>query len=252
MSLSLRQWLADRQITLERLLDPSANVAGVAFRIVQDMEVKSLTPFDISPVVDVFELPLAESWRILTPITQLTVGLLRLLSRKKPLKRAEGTWLTFQIAYLKALHRMLRQEVQLGRPWLNRAVLPGGPEQDPLQDAKLNNLLKTLRPGKLSDSQAEQALSVLGESFLVQQMNQVCLAWLVANGAEAAEAKLMVQRLCHGLAGYLLAVVVDNAPPLAQLQKFVRLGLRSTRVEEERANYPLHELEPVLDVEREH
>ncbi|MDB9315230.1 pentapeptide repeat-containing protein [Spirulina sp. CS-785/01] len=254
MSLSLRQWLADRQIALERLLDPSANVAGVAFRIVQDMEVKSLTPFDISPVVDILELPLAESWRLLTPMTRLTVALLRLLSRKKPLKRSEGTWLTFQIAYLNTLHHILTQEIQLGRPWLNRAVLPGGTgqDQDPLEDAKLHNLLKTLRPGKLSDSQAEQALSALGESFLVQQMNQVCLAWLVANGAEAAEAKLMVQRLCHGLAGFLLAVVVDNAPPLAQLQKFVRLGLRSTRTEEERANYPLHELEPVLDIPREH
>ncbi|MGK7929687.1 MAG: hypothetical protein AB4290_31335, partial [Spirulina sp.] len=58
MTLSLRQWLADRQIPLNSLLSSGVSVAAVAFRIARDMEVKSLTPFALCSLADVLELPL--------------------------------------------------------------------------------------------------------------------------------------------------------------------------------------------------
>ncbi len=225
MSLSIRQWLAERQVDRETLLTPNAKVSGVAFRMIQDMAVKSLTPFDICAVADVLELPLRSALDLIQPIAQLTLGILRLLSRKKPLKRSEGTWLAFQVAYLMALQAILEQEAHLRRPWLNRATVPAGLESDrPFTDAKLQGLLKTLRPGRLSDSQAEQALSQIGNSFLVKQMNNLAIAWFEINGAETTEAQLLAQRLVNGLPGHLLVVIAENATPLAQLQKFVRLG----------------------------
>jgi len=120
MSLSIRHWLAERQIDLRQLGGSIPQVAGVAFRIVQEIEAKSLTPFDVSPITEILELPLEAAQKLALPISQVTVGVLRALSRKKPLKRAEGTWLTFQIAYLNALHMILEQETELKRPWLDR------------------------------------------------------------------------------------------------------------------------------------
>ncbi len=225
MSLSIRHWLAERHIELAQLGHHSAQIGGIAFRIAQDMEVKSLTPFSISSLTDVLELPLKAAWQAAPAISQLSVGLLRILSRKKPLRRNEGTWLTFQVAYLNALQGILEQEALVGRPWINRAEVPAVQDADqPLNDPQLIALLKTLRPGRLSDSQAEQALSLVADSLLVQQMNNLAIAWFVANGAEETEAKLLTQRLSHGLAGHLLTVIAENALPLAQLQKFVRLG----------------------------
>ncbi|HAJ61304.1 MAG TPA: hypothetical protein DCP31_20275 [Cyanobacteria bacterium UBA8543] len=237
MSLSIRHWLAERHIELVQLGHPSAQIAGIAFRLAQDMEVKSLSPFAVSALTDVLELPLTAAWQAAEPISKLSVGLLRILSRKKPLRRNEGTWLTFQIAYLNALQGILEQEAQLRRPWLNRAQVPAGLDTDqPLSDPPLLALLKTLRPGRLSDSQAEQALLLVADSLLVQQMNNLAIAWFIANGAEETEAKLLTQRLSNGLSGYLLAVIAENPLPLAQLQKFVRLGnlssLRETSTQE--------------------
>ncbi|NJO21178.1 MAG: hypothetical protein HC838_15610 [Spirulinaceae cyanobacterium RM2_2_10] len=250
MSLSIWQWLAERQIELAQLSTFGAEVSGVAFRIAQDMEVKSLTALDICAVADVLELPLNASLRASAPLSQLTIGLLRLLSRRKPLKRAEGTWLAFQVAYLNALRDILEQEAQLRRPWLNRARVPVGEYSDaPLTEPRLQGLLRTLRPGKLSDSQAEQALSKLGDSFLVQQMNRVCIAWLMANGAEEMEANLLAQRLVRGLPGYLLAAIATNAVPLAQLQKFVRLGKLSRKVTDPTSS---EDTELAIDLDREH
>jgi hypothetical protein len=225
MILSIRHWLAERHIELSLLGHDSAQIAGIAFRLAQDMEVKSLDSFAISALTDVLELPLNAAWEALPAISQLTVGLLRILSRKKPLTRTEGTWLTFQVAYLNALQGILEQESQLRRPWVNRALVPAGQDtHQPLNDPQLVRLIKTLRPGRLSDSQAEQALSLVADSFLVQQMNNLTIAWLIANGAEDTEARLLVQRLSNGLFGYLLSAIAENALPLAQLQKFVRLG----------------------------
>jgi uncharacterized protein YjbI with pentapeptide repeats len=231
MNLSIRHWLAERYIEIPHLKELSlGQMAGVAFRIIQDMEVKSLIPFDICTLIEVLELPLGAVWQEITAIAQLTENLLLSLSQKKPLKRNEGTWLAFQIAYLQALQQVLEQEASLQKPWIDRAMIWNGqiaspplPLQ-PLQDAQLRGLLKTLNPGKLTDTQAEQALSLVADSFLVQQINRATIAWLVANGTEEIEAKLLTQRLGHALPGHLLRVIAENAAPLAQLQKFVCLG----------------------------
>ncbi|MEQ9367901.1 MAG: hypothetical protein RIG63_02550 [Coleofasciculus chthonoplastes F3-SA18-01] len=256
MSLSIRNWLAERHIELAQLGQDNAQLAGIAFRIAQDMEVKSLNPFAISVLTEVLELPLTVAWQVAPILSQLTVGLLRILSRKKPLRRSEGTWLSFQVAYLNALQGLLAQEAQLRRPWVNRAQVPASPNaEEPLVDPQLIALLKTLRPGRLSDSQAEQALSSVANSFLVQQMNNLAIAWFVANGAEETEAKLLTQRLSNGLAGHLLKVIAENALPLAQLQKFVRLGhlsntLNTPLEEDEEEEFSTPQL--TLDLDREY
>ncbi|MEH1845495.1 MAG: pentapeptide repeat-containing protein [Nostoc sp.] len=233
MNLSIRHWLAERYIAINQIRGFSAGqLAGIAFHIVQDMEVKSLMPFDICTLVEVLELPLGIVWQEISVISQLTENLLRSLSQKKPLKRNEGTWLAFQIGYLQALQAIIEQEEKLRRPWLDRASIPIQPhilKQEvgklTLQDPQLQGLLKTFSPGKLTDTQAEQALSLVADSLLVQQINNAAIAWLVANGAEEPEAKLLTQRLLHSLPGHLLVVVSENAAPLAQLQKFFRLGI---------------------------
>ncbi|MBG1268888.1 pentapeptide repeat-containing protein [Nostoc sp. WHI] len=233
MNLSIRHWLAERYIAINQISGFSAGqLAGIAYRIVQDMEVKSLMPFDICTLVEVLELPLGIVWEEISVISKLTENLLRSLSHKKPLKRNEGTWLAFQIAYLQALQAILQQEERLQKPWLDRASIPIQPHflkkevgKLTLQDPQLQGLLKTLSPGKLTDTQAEQALSLVADSLLVQQINNAVIAWLIANGAEEPEAKLLTERLVNSLAGYLLIVVTENAAPLAQLQKFVRLGI---------------------------
>ncbi|MEH2354210.1 pentapeptide repeat-containing protein [Nostoc sp.] len=233
MNLSIRHWLAERHIAINQLREFSeGQLAGIAYRIVQDMELKSLMPFDICTLVEVLELPLSIVWEEISVISQLTEKLLRSLSQKKPLKRNEGTWLAFQIAYLQALQAILEQEASLQKPWLDRAIIPMQPhilKEDVgkliLQDPQLQGLLKTLSPGKLTDTQAEQALSSVADSLLVQQINNAAIAWLVANGAEEAEAKLLTQRLVSSLPGDILVVVTENAAPLAQLQKFFRLGI---------------------------
>ncbi|HIK04762.1 MAG TPA: pentapeptide repeat-containing protein [Trichormus sp. M33_DOE_039] len=223
MNLSIRHWLAERQLTISETSNLAVEqLAGITYRIVQDMEFKSLIPLDICTLAEVLELPLYTVEQEITVITLLTESLLRSLSQKKALKRNEGTWLAFQIAYLQALQQVLHQETILYRPWLNRAKIPY--RTAVLQDVQLQGLLKTLSPGKLTDTQAEQALSLVADSLLVQQMNYATIAWFVANGAEDLEAKLFTQRLTHSLPGYLLAVIAQNALPLAQLQKFFRLG----------------------------
>ncbi|MEH2041151.1 pentapeptide repeat-containing protein [Nostoc sp.] len=233
MNLSIRHWLAERHIAINQIREFSeGQLAGIAYRIVQDMELKSLMPFDICTLVEVLELPLSVVWEEISVISQLTEKLLRSLSQKKPLKRNEGTWLAFQIAYLQALQAILEQEASLQKPWLDRAIIPMQPhilKEDVgkliLQDPQLQGLLKTLSPGKLTDTQAEQALSSVADSLLVQQINNAAIAWLVANGAEDLEAKLLIQRLVNSLPGDILVVVTENAAPLAQLQKFFRLGI---------------------------
>ncbi|WP_315791324.1 pentapeptide repeat-containing protein [Fischerella sp. JS2] len=238
MSLSIRHWLAENYIEISDIsgLSPGQMVS-IAFRIVQDMEVKSLIPLDICSLAEVLELPLAAVWQEITVFAQLTESLLRTISYKKPLKRNEGTWLAFQIAYLRGLQQVFVQEKSLQRPWLNQIMLwdsrrgNGEISQNNasmsvrlLQDSQLQGLLKTLRPGKLTDTQAEQALSLVADSLLAQQIDNAVKAWFVANGVEEVESKLITQRLQNSLFGHLLAVIAENAPPLAQLQKFVGLG----------------------------
>ncbi|MDZ8186665.1 MAG: pentapeptide repeat-containing protein [Nostoc sp. ChiSLP02] len=242
MNLSIRHWLAERYIAIHQIKGFSAGqLAGIAFRIVREMEAKSLMPFDICTLVEVLELPLSIVCEEISAISELTASLLRSLSQKKPLKRNEGTWLAFQIAYLQALQAILEQESSLQRLWLDRARIPM--QTNILQDSQLQGLLKTLTPGKLTDTQAEQALSLIADSLLIQQINNAAIAWLVANGAEEAEAKLLIQRLLNSFPGHLLIVVSENAAALAQLQKFVRLGISSAnstasdRIDLQRENY---------------
>ncbi|WP_204104242.1 MULTISPECIES: pentapeptide repeat-containing protein [Spirulina sp. CCY15215] len=225
MTLSLRQWLADRQIPLEQLLSSGVSIAAVAFRIARDMEVKSLNPFALCSLADVLELPLLGSLLTARPIARLTIELLYLLQQKKPLKRSEATWLAFQVAYLNALEVLLEQESRANRAWLQRAKISLGETANaPLSDPTLQGLLKTLRPGKLSESQAEQALSTLAESFLVKQMNRVCGAWFLVNGASDREVAFLIHRLTRSLPGHLLMVVAENAAVLSPLHSFVGLS----------------------------
>ena len=236
MSFSIRYWLTEHNIELSQLQTPEAQTAGIAFRMVQDMEVKSLTPFDISPLTELLEQPLTIVWQQMEPISQLSVQLLRIWSRKRALKRNEGTWLAFQIAYIKSFQKILEQENILKRPWLDRATVPITATGDntrlsTLSDPQLQALIKTLRPGRLTDTQAEQALSLIGESFLVQQMNNLAIAWFACNGLEEIPAKLVAQRLIHALPGHLLTVIAENPLPLAQLQRFVRLGNLANNLE---------------------
>ncbi len=232
MSLNIRYWLTEHYLEIEQIKGfSSGQIAGIAYHIVEEMEVKSLVPFDICTLVEVLELPLSIIWSQIIPFAQLTESLLCSLSQKKPVKRNEGTWLAFQIAYLQALHQILGQEASLNRSWLDRAMIITPiqiPQQNTsafvLQHSQLQGLLKTLRPGKLTDTQAEQALSLIADSLLVRQINHAVLAWLIANGAEEPEAKLLIQRLINSLVGHLLIVIANHAAPLAQLQKFVHLG----------------------------
>ncbi len=230
MDLSIQNWLAEHNLEISILQGFSpGQMSGLAYRIVKDMEVKSLTPFDICTLAEVLEQPLSDVQGKIQVIAQLTANLLHNLSQIKPLKRNEGTWLAFQTAYLHSLQQVLEQETSLQRSWLDRAIIPVGGHRNTLgqlgfPNPQLQALLNTIRPGKLTDTQAEQALSLIADSLLVQQMNNATVAWLVANGSEEVEAKLIIQRLVHGLPGYLLAVIIDRAAPLAQLQKFVRLG----------------------------
>ncbi|HEY9799771.1 MAG TPA: pentapeptide repeat-containing protein [Leptolyngbyaceae cyanobacterium] len=198
-------------------------LAGIAYHIVQDMEFKSLMPLDICTLAEVLQLTLGTVEQEISVLALITENLLRSLSQKKALKRNEGTWLAFQIAYLLALEQILLQEEHLQRTWLNRARIPAQTKIITL-NPQLPELLKTISSGKLSDTQAEQALSSLANSLLVQQMNNATEAWFVANGAEEFVAKLMTQRLNNALPGYLLKIIAENPAPLAQLQKFFCLG----------------------------
>ena len=226
MNLSIRHWLEEHHIDPARLSPSEAGIAGVAFSIAQDMELKSLTVFDIGVLAEIFSLPMHSARTQMRQLSQLTGGLLRQLSRKQPLKRNEGTWLTFQIAYINALQQLLEQEEVLRKSWVNRARVPAA-ESYPgimLNHPQLSELLNTLKPGRLSDTQAERALAEKADSFLVQQINNTAKAWLVANGAEQTEARLLTQRLSHGLPGHLLETIALHSLSLPQLQKFVRLG----------------------------
>jgi hypothetical protein len=208
-------------------------IRGIAARLAQEMALSNCSIFDVAVLAEVMELPFEQAWPMLQPMALVTSQLLRQLSRRRPLKRSEGTWLSFQIAYLRALDGLLHQEVALHRPWLDAAQVPmsAAPtlsQEEALETASLKALIETLRPQRLTDTQAEQALTAGAQSLLVQQIRQVMVAWLSFNGAEEREAQLLIQRLEHGLAGHLLATIAENATPLAQLQKFVRLGYLST------------------------
>lgn len=228
---------------------------GIAARIAQEMALSQGSIFDVAVLAELLELPFDRARTLLQPLALVTSQLLRQLSRRRPLRRNEGAWLSFQIAYLRALDELLRQEAELHRPWLDAAEIPLAPGalSRPLESASmaisaptnpvLAGLIETLRPQKLTETQAEQALVSGSQSLLVRQIRQAVVAWLTFNGAEEREAELLIQRLEHGLAGHLLATIAENATPLAQLQKFVRLGNLSTwsNPEEDEQDYEVLE-----------
>lgn len=206
----------------------STVIRGIASRLAQEISQEQATVFDLAVLAELLELPFPRAWQLLPHAVLVTAHLIRQLSRRRPLQRNEGTWLSFQIAYLRAIDQLLHQESRLRRPWLDTAYT-ATPCDRPLSaidtmPASLTSLIGTLRPVQLTDTQAEQALTIGAQSLLVQQIHQVVSQWLVFNGTEDREAELLVQRMEYGAAGHLLATIVENATPLAQLQKFVRLG----------------------------
>lgn len=231
MNLNIRTWLREHYRPQPNLLFLLEDASGTSMRIIRDMEAKSLTIFDVCCFAEVLEQPLSLAWGEIPVYTELALQLLQTLSRKKPLTRNEGTWLAFQIAYLKSMKEVLSVEIQRQKLWLERAMFKDmgvmGIGLEPpvgLESARLIALLKTLYPVKLTDTQAEQALDAVADSLLAQQMQNATIAWLIANGTEEMEAKLITRRIAIALPGHLLAVVAENAAALAQLQKFLRLG----------------------------
>ena len=221
-------------------------IRGIAARIAQEMSLSNYSIFDVAILAEVLELPFDQAWPVMRPMALVASQLLRQLSRRRPLKRSEGTWLSFQIAYLRALDSLLQQERALHRPWLTAAQIPLAKaltlsQEEALENASLRSLIETLRPQRLTDTQAEQALTAGAQSLLVKQIRQVMVAWFSFNGAEEREAELLIQRLEHGLAGHLLAAIAENATPLAQLQKFVRLGYLTTWSDTRERDYELLE-----------
>ncbi len=221
-------------------------IRGIAARIAQEMALSNYSIFDVAILAEVLELPFNQGWPAMRLMALVASQLLRQLSRRRPLKRSEGTWLSFQIAYLRALDSLLKQEMALHRPWLTAAQIPLGQaltlsQEEALENASLRALIETLRPQRLTDTQAEQALTAGAQSLLVKQIHQVMVSWFSFNGAEEREAQLLIQRLEHGLAGHLLAAIAENATPLAQLQKFVRLGYLTTWSDPSERDYELLE-----------
>jgi uncharacterized protein YjbI with pentapeptide repeats len=228
MKLNIRNWLKDKypkKFSNNKL--HQTITAEWYYRIITDSEVKKITIFDICILVEILELPLILAYAEIGRITHVTEGLLRSLSQKKALKRNEGTWLGFQIAYLRGLQQILEQEVNLQKPWINRAMYWGKENANDflLVNSHFKELLTTLGTVYLTDTQAEDALSLVTNSSFVQQIDSAVRAWFIANGVQETEAKLIVQRIANGLNGHLLAVIAENALPLAQLQKFVQLAI---------------------------
>ncbi len=236
------------QATLNQaILAPEAQAVplmrGIAARVVQELQINGATLFDIAVLAEVLAYPFPQARRLMQPTALVTAHVLRQASRRRPLRRSEGTWLSFQIAYLRALDDLLTQEDRLHRPWLDAArvslgaasivghalsptdlALPALTQDEEPAHPPLRSLLDTLRPPQLTDTQAEQALMAGTQSLLVQQIRQVLVAWFMFHGTEEREAQLLVQRLEQGLAGYLLGTIAETATPLAQRQHLVRLG----------------------------
>ena len=240
MNLSIRHWLVENYIEINHIKECSqGQITGVALRIIGDKEVRNPSPFDICTLPEVLELPLSFVWDEVGVFARLTESILGLLGQNKPFNRNEATWLAFQVAYLQALQEVLIEEQSRGRVWLERLMYLEDKKTSregeasslftnalvkPLQDERLQVLIKILREEKLSDVQAEEALLTVADSSFVERINRIAVAWLVANRVLEAEAELIIQRLKNKLLGHLIVVVSQNAANAVQLQKFFRLG----------------------------
>lgn len=241
MNLSIRHWLVENYIEISHIKRCSqGQLTGVSLRIIQDMKVKSPSPFDICTLAEVLQVPLGSAFHEVGIFARLTKSILGLLGRNKPFNRNEATWLAFQAAYLQALEEVLIEERSLSRVWLERELVSLGQQGinqqgnggilfanasiKSLQDEHLQALIKNLREEKLTDVQAEEALLNVEYSSFVEQISQTTVAWLVANRVLEVEAELIIQRLKNKLLGHLIAVVSEHSATLAQLQKFFELG----------------------------
>jgi hypothetical protein len=241
MNLSIRHWLAENYIEISQINDFSQEqITGIVLRIIRDIQVRSPLPFDICTLTEVLELPLGVVWQEISVFARMTRSILQLLGQKKPFERSEAAWLAFQVAYLQALEEVLLEEERGCRAWWERMLMIRDEKKlshalvKPLPDEHLLASLKILRGGKLTDVQAQEALSMVANSSFVQQIHSVAVAWLVANSLAATEAELIIRRLENKLLGHLIVVVSENAAELVQLQKFFKLGnsleLRTTEI----------------------
>ncbi len=258
MNLNIRHWLAENYIEISQIKGFSqAQMTGIVLRIIQDMKVRSPSPFDICTLAEVLELPLGVVWQEIGIFARLTRSILGLLGQNKPFERSEATWLAFQVAYLQALEDVLIEEIRLSL-WLERVLVYVGDKgshlragvprveqsgvtregkfgyMKALQDEHLQALIKILRGERLSDVQAEELLDKVANSSFLQQINKITVSWLVANSVPKLEAELIIRRLEHKLLGNFIVVVSENATELVQLQKFFGLGnsvkLRTTEI----------------------
>ncbi len=245
MNLNIRHWLAENYIEISKIKGFSqAQMTGIVLRIIQDMKVRSPSPFDICTLAEVLELPLGVVWQEVGILARLTQSILGLLAQNKPFERSEAAWLAFQVAYLQALEDVLIEEIRLSRVWLERVLVTVGDKEKReqgkfsyikgLQDEHLQASIKILREEKLSDVQAEELLDKVADSSFVEQINKIAVTWLVANSVPKVEAELIIRRLENKLLGNLIVVVSENALELVQLQKFFGLGssvkLRTTEI----------------------
>lgn len=247
MSLNIQKWLAKHNLEIVQDLGLETKLSAISFHLFEEMEAKSLSALEICCLADVLELPATKAIELAKPISEIALLLLQILDRKKQLALPQITWLAFQIAYLNALQELLNQETWTKKPWLNRCNLKteffAGENPNNL---KLQKSLKTLRSLQLNVPEAEQTLSLVTESLLLQQMNACAIAWFVINGASETEANSFAQRLVNGFGGYLLEAIVDSNLPLDQLQQFFRLGNFYTLPNPNRSSDPL-----VIDRHRE-
>lgn len=227
MAIVLSQWLQHHHLSLTALPQTPQMYPAIAYRLVQEAQHFEELPFLLCPLADAWEHDLETMVASLPPLIALSQHLLDALHRRRPLTRAQGTWLGIQVAYLRAWAQVLDQEKERHRPWLERGKIPFYEltEQN-VAPFRLQALLKSLRSLQLTDLKAEESLQLNGRSSLLQKINESAIAWFLLQGTEEQEAHLLVERVGAGLRGHLLAVVVEHRLPLAQLQKFVQVTQR--------------------------
>jgi hypothetical protein len=203
-----------------------ADLAGVAFRLVQSLHQQQLTSFHTNILAEFLERPLSIGRSHLRPLSQLTGAMIQVESQYKPMPRNHSTWLALEIAYLDGLENLLVQEETLGKPWLNRSWITQFTASPSTEQGNTPwvSQLEVIHRKRLTDLETEKILSNLAHAPIIGQIHQAIQAWLVANGAEERESQLLVQRLHQGLFGQLLKTVAQYHIYLPQLQKFVRIG----------------------------
>lgn len=218
--------LKDAPGTLNLVLLSQADLAGVAFRLVQTLHEQQLTSFHTNILAEFLQRPLSLGRSHLRPLSQLTGAMIQVESQYKPMPRNHSTWLALEIAYLDGLESLLIQEETLCKPWLNRSWITQFPASSSTETDSTPwvSQLEAIHRKRITDLETEKLLSDLTHAPIIGHIHQVIQAWLVANGAEERESQLLVQRLHQSLLGQLLKTVAQYHIYLPQLQKFVRIG----------------------------